>query len=88
MSLLPLCYPFAQCMDKLQLTGRNLGRIFNFKNGRVQVLRFLCYGVKLHKFKLKTRPKQPLGYLLLDIMLPAPYDSFKCHVNFFNNLII
>ena len=45
-------------MDKLQLTGRNMGRVFNFRNGRVHVVRFLCYGVKLPNLKLKTRPKQ------------------------------
>ncbi len=57
-------------MDKLQLTGRNMGRVFNFRNGRVHVVRFLCYGVKLPNLKLKTQPKQLLGLLPLDITLP------------------
>jgi hypothetical protein len=58
--------------DKLQLTGQNLGRVFNFRNGRVHVVHFLCYVVKLPNLKLKTQPKQLLGYLPLDIVLPEP----------------
>jgi hypothetical protein len=40
------------------------------RNGHVHVVHFLCYGVKLPNLKLKTRPKQLLGSLLLDITLP------------------
>jgi hypothetical protein len=58
-------------MDKLQLTGQNLGRVFNFRNVRVHAVHLLCYGVKLPNLKLKTRPKQLLGSLPLDIMLPS-----------------
>ncbi len=58
------------CMDKLQLTGWNLGRVFNYRNGRVHAVHLLCCGVKLPNFKLKTRPKQLLGSLPLDIALP------------------
>jgi hypothetical protein len=50
-------------MDKLQLTGQNLGRVFNFRNGCVHAIHFLCYGVKLTNLKLKTRPKQPIDPL-------------------------
>jgi len=56
-------------MVKLKLTGQNLGRVFNFRNGHV--VHFLCYGVKLPNLKLKTQPKQLLGSLPLDISLPA-----------------
>ncbi len=66
-----LVTPKAAAMDKLQLTGRNLGRVFNFRSGRVHAMHLLCYGVKLPNLKLKTRPKQLLGYLPLDIALPA-----------------
>jgi hypothetical protein len=55
---------------RLQLTGQNNGRVFNFRNGRVNVVHFLCYEVKLPKLKLKTQPKQFLGSLPLDIALP------------------
>jgi hypothetical protein len=57
-------------MDKLQLTGQNLGQVFNFKNGRVNAMHFLCRRLKLPNLKLKARPKQLLGSLLLDIALP------------------
>jgi hypothetical protein len=50
-------------MDKLQLTGQNLGRVFNFRNDRVHAVHFLCYGVKLPNLKLKTWPKQPIDPL-------------------------
>jgi hypothetical protein len=40
-------------MDKLELTGRNLGRVFNFRSGRVHAMKFLCQGVKLTNLKLK-----------------------------------
>ncbi len=56
-------------MDKLQLTGQNLDRVFNYRNGRVHAMHFLCYRVKLPYLKLKTRPKQLLGSLPLDIVL-------------------
>jgi hypothetical protein len=58
-------------MDKLQLTGQNLGRVFNFGSGRVHAVHLLYYGVKLPNLKLKTRPKQVLGSLPLHIVLPA-----------------
>ncbi len=58
-------------MDKLQLTGRNLGRVFYFINGCVRAMHFLHYRVKLPKLKSKTRPKQLLGSLSLDIALPC-----------------
>ncbi len=58
-------------MDKLQLTGQNLGRVFNFRNGRVHAVHLLCRRVKLPNLKLKTWPKQLLGYVPLDIALPA-----------------
>jgi hypothetical protein len=50
-------------MGKLQLTGQNLGQIFNSRNGRVDAVHFLCYGVKLPNLKLKTWPKQPIDPL-------------------------
>jgi hypothetical protein len=40
------------------------------RNGHVHVVHFLCYGLKLLNLKLKTQPKQFLGYLPLDIALP------------------
>jgi hypothetical protein len=58
-------------MDKLQLTGQNLGGVFNFRFGHLHAEHFWCYQVNLPNFKLKTRPKQLLGSLLLVIVLPV-----------------
>jgi hypothetical protein len=56
-------------MDKLQLTGQNLGRVFNIRSSHLQAAAFLVSSVKLPDLLLKTLPKQLLGYLLLDIAL-------------------
>jgi hypothetical protein len=56
-------------MDKLQLTGQNLGRVFNFRSGHLLAATFLVLSVKLPNLQLKTRPKQLLGSLLLAIAL-------------------
>ncbi len=58
-------------VDKLQLTGRYLGRVFNFRYGHLHVEHFWCYQVKLPNLKLKIRPNQLLGSLLLAIALPS-----------------
>jgi hypothetical protein len=58
-------------IDKLKLTGQNLGQVFNFRQGRT----FVCYAITLitkqPTLKLKTWPKQLLGYLLLAFALPG-----------------
>jgi len=56
---------------QLQLTGRNLGQVFNFRFGHLQAEHSRCYQVKLPNLKLKTRPKQLLGSLRLVIALPT-----------------
>jgi hypothetical protein len=58
-------------MDKLQLTGQNLRRVFNFGNGCVHALHLLCCREKLPNLVLKTQPKQLLGSLQLHIALPV-----------------
>ncbi len=62
-------------MDKLNLTGRNLGRVFKFRRGYLHVIPLYYFETKLPNLKLKTWPKQLLGYLPVDIMLPG----FSCH---------
>jgi hypothetical protein len=52
----------------LQLTGRNLGRVFN---PDVCPMHLRGYGAKLPNLNLKTRPKQLLGILPLDITHPS-----------------
>jgi len=54
---------------KLQLTGQNQARVFNFTSVRVHAVHLLCYRAKLPNLKLKTQPRQHLGYLPLDIAL-------------------
>jgi hypothetical protein len=34
---------FRLVMDKHQLTGRNLGRVFNFRSGHLHAAQFWCY---------------------------------------------
>jgi hypothetical protein len=58
-------------VDNLQLIGQNLGRVFNSTSGCVHVMQLNCFVTKLPNLKLKTLPKQRLGYLLLDIALLA-----------------
>ncbi len=58
-------------MDKLQLAGRNLGRVFNSRSGCTHTMYFNPCKAKRPNLKLKTWPKQLLGCLTLDIVLPA-----------------
>jgi hypothetical protein len=58
-------------MDKLQLTGQNLGQVFNFRSGHLHAATFLVLSVKLPNLQLKTWPKQLLGYLPIVIALLA-----------------
>ena len=52
------------------MTGRALGRVFNFRSGCMHTMDLLP-GVALKpNLELKTRPKQLLGSLQLDISLP------------------
>jgi hypothetical protein len=59
-------------VDILQLSGQNLGRVFNFRSGNLHAVYSWGYQSKLPNLKLKTRPKQLLGSLPLDIGLPQP----------------
>ncbi len=63
---LPLtCQTYNLKMDKLQLTGQNLDRTFNFKSGCVHPMHFCWFESKWPYLKLKTRPAQLKGSLLL-----------------------
>ncbi len=57
-------------MDKLQLTGQNLGKVFNVRGGHLPAAHLSCYQVKLPNLKLKTQPKKLLGSLPSDTALP------------------
>jgi len=58
-------------MDKLLPTGRNLGRVINFRSGGMYD-RHLPSSIPVRpNLELKTRPKQLLGSLRLYILLPS-----------------
>ena len=67
-----VCHSIGQgsTMDKLQLSGQNLGRVFNFSNGCVHATQLYFFETKLPSLKLKTRPEQLLCSLPLVIALP------------------
>ncbi len=84
-------------MDKLQLTGRNLGRVFNFRFGHLRAEHFWCYQVKLPDLKLKTRPKQtsrfsPVSYCAPRFVLiqisKGKKNDFGSKLKFSNNKLI
>ncbi len=76
----PLC--FALSIDKFQLTGRNLGQVFNSRSGCVYAcIHSCCYWAKLLNLKLKTRPKQLLGYLPLVFALPPIVPLLQSHLS-------
>jgi hypothetical protein len=62
-------------MDKLQLTGRNLGRVFNSRSSRVHALQLHFSEAEQPNFKMKVRPKKLLGSLPLNISLPKCADQ-------------
>jgi hypothetical protein len=72
-------------MDKLQLTGQNLGRVFNFGSGHLNAATFLVLSVKLPNLQLKIQPKKLQGSLPLVIALRiAAFVHLK--QKFFNKL--
>ncbi len=58
-------------MGKLQLTEKNLGRVFNSRSGCMCVMHLNCYEAKWPDLRLKTRPKQLVGYLPLAFALSS-----------------
>jgi hypothetical protein len=47
-------YLLCLCMDKLQLKGQNLGRVFNSRRGRLYTMRSFCYRAKTVQLKLEN----------------------------------
>jgi hypothetical protein len=54
----------------LDITGQNLGRVFDSRSDRVQAMHLLYFDAKRPSLKWKTQLKQLLGFLQLDIALP------------------
>ncbi len=63
-------------MDKLKLTGLNLGRVFNYRGGRASAQISTRSSSKQPNLELKTRPKQVLGSLPLVFPLLGVINSF------------
>jgi hypothetical protein len=57
-------------MDKLKLTGQNLGRVFHSGPGHACIGHDIVETTKQPNLKLKTRPKQLLGSLPLAFAPP------------------
>jgi hypothetical protein len=58
-------------MDKLKLTGLNLGPVFNYRCVRASTEISTCTSSKQPNLKLKTKPKPVLVYLTLAFVLLA-----------------
>ncbi len=56
-----------------------MGLVFKSRTGCMDDMHFHCYETKLPSLKLKTWPKQVLGYLPLDITQP-PLTKFDSKV--------
>jgi hypothetical protein len=63
----------------------DLGRVFNSRCGCVCATQLHCFETKLPNVMLKTRPKQLLGYLRLNITLPELDDPLSTSGNHFTN---
>jgi len=73
----PVSHGQALAMGKLKLTGQNLGRVFKFRRGCFHAIQLYYFETKLPNLKLKTRPKQLLCSLPVDIALPSLADRIK-----------
>jgi hypothetical protein len=64
------------------LTGQNLSRVFNYRRVRIHAVNLICSETKRSNLKLKTWPRQLLGPLPLDSMLPtlAKYAYPNYHI--------
>ncbi len=65
-------------MDKLQLAGQNLGRVFNSRSGFVCAMQLRCFETKLPNLMLKTWPKQLLGSLSVRYRAPRIVCTLCC----------
>jgi hypothetical protein len=59
----------------MSIAFRDLGLVFNFRSGCVHAMHLYYFETKLPNLKLKTRPKQLLGSLPLDIAPPKLYQQ-------------
>ncbi len=69
---------FYLCMDKLELTGLNPGRVFNTRQGRACACHAVAVITKQPNLKLKTWPKHLLG---LAFILPDLCGVISHHID-------
>ena len=69
MILPPLVFP-AYAMDELKLTGQNLGRVFNFKCGRVCLYRVFALIIKTAKLKVENSAQTTFSFSPVSIRAP------------------
>jgi hypothetical protein len=74
-------------MNKHQLTGQNVGRVFNSASVHMCAMHLFCYEAKRPKLKL-TQPKQLLGSLPLDITLPAWQHSLTLSLSTIISMLV
>ncbi len=74
-------------MEKLKLTGQTLGRVFNSRRVCMHAMHLLNSVAIRPDLELKTRPKQLLGSLPLDIVLPGICKLFQLSVMHFSSLL-
>ncbi len=55
-----------------------MGRVFDFRSGRLHAATYLVLSVKLPNLQLKTQPTQLLGYLPLATALPDCAKVLSC----------
>jgi len=67
-------------MDKRKLIGWDRGQVFGCGSGFARLYRAITLTTKQPNLKLKTRPKQLLGYLLLAFAASLPSTSLDKNI--------
>jgi len=65
----PLVFP-AYTMDELKLTGQNLGRVFNFKCGRVCLYHAVAFIIKTAKLKVENSAQTTFRFSPISFFTP------------------
>jgi hypothetical protein len=64
-------------MDKLQLKGQNLGRVFNSRLGHACISCAIAHITRQPNLKLNTRPKQLLAFAFPSYSQLLPFKGMK-----------
>jgi hypothetical protein len=66
-------YDVTATMDKLQLAGQNLGRVFNFRSSHLHATHLLCFHVKLPDLKVENSAQTTYT------LSPVRYRTPQCY---------